>query len=537
MLHEFQEEIVDECIKKGSGGLSLPMGSGKTLIALTVGLKQLRESEHMLIVVSKSLVHSWKDELAKWFPDVKYQTLLLSDSIKPDVKIVLVTPTTLVKYYKIYNIEGKYIVKERMDNMNALRNFNGVGVNAVFGSEINHYIVMNRPLNIINSNSYYGMTFGVLIVDEAHSYMNISTKTCRSICSINARNRWLLSGTLFSEPKLENILGFYKMINDFNIPDNLPYLKRYISYTNNYKGVHTKLVHRKDNEMFINRPKLKKHVVNIYLSEYEEYLYTMLKNIIVDTYKDIDKAKLFGEKEEVKKLNAMLLGMILNLRLFIVSPMLVIAKLYMSSLDTEKANDIYKVYSKHLNKHSLLEYMNDEENIKSTRIRSILDTIKEHTKERIIVFSAFKKTLDYFKPLISDRKVYSLESKHSNTRRSEILEEYRNDTNGILLLTYKLGSEGLNLQCASNILLMDVWWNDSTTQQSIARAYRYGQTKNVNVYMYVSNTKIEEAIYNKHSDKNSIVSELMVGKINSKVRTMKMKEIIQILNQPLRVAY
>ena len=39
-LNDFQKEIFNECTKRNSGGLSLPMGSGKTLIALTLALSK-----------------------------------------------------------------------------------------------------------------------------------------------------------------------------------------------------------------------------------------------------------------------------------------------------------------------------------------------------------------------------------------------------------------------------------------------------------------------------------------------------------------
>ena len=43
-LNPFQRDILAECIQKKSGGLSLPLGSGKTLISLVLSLYLTRVS-------------------------------------------------------------------------------------------------------------------------------------------------------------------------------------------------------------------------------------------------------------------------------------------------------------------------------------------------------------------------------------------------------------------------------------------------------------------------------------------------------------
>lgn len=55
---KFQNEIVQECVEKTSGGLSLPMGTGKTLISILVGLIQSNNyvGSKILVIVSKSLI-------------------------------------------------------------------------------------------------------------------------------------------------------------------------------------------------------------------------------------------------------------------------------------------------------------------------------------------------------------------------------------------------------------------------------------------------------------------------------------------------
>ena len=102
--------------------------------------------------------------------------------------------------------------------------------------------------------------------------------------------------------------------------------------------------------------------------------------------------------------------------------------------------------------------------------------------------------------------------------------------NGILLITYQLGAEGLNLQFASTILLTDFWWNASKTQQAIGRIFRYGQIADeINVYFFTSNTGIEKILFQKQKAKLDILAELKVGTIQTKIPMVKMDDIINII--------
>ena len=56
-LHIFQKEIVDECIIKGGGGISLPMGCGKTLISLIIALKQVNDENGEILIVVIAIIY------------------------------------------------------------------------------------------------------------------------------------------------------------------------------------------------------------------------------------------------------------------------------------------------------------------------------------------------------------------------------------------------------------------------------------------------------------------------------------------------
>ena len=108
---------------------------------------------------------------------------------------------------------------------------------------------------------------------------------------------------------------------------------------------------------------------------------------------------------------------------------------------------------------------------------------------------------------------------------------FKKSKRGILLLTYQLGAEGLNLQFASTVLIVDFWWNASKEQQAIGRIFRYGQISDkINVYFFTANTGIENILFKKQHSKLQVLNELKTGKVETKIPTIKMDEIIKLIS-------
>lgn len=91
----------------------------------------------------------------------------------------------------------------------------------------------------------------------------------------------------------------------------------------------------------------------------------------------------------------------------------------------------------------------------------------------------------------------------SEEDRAENLKNFReNDEIRVLLATTQTGGTGLNLDCASRVILLEPWWNDSRDQQAISRVWRHGQTKEVEcvrMYMKGSIDTHKTALSNKKS--------------------------------------
>lgn len=84
----------------------------------------------------------------------------------------------------------------------------------------------------------------------------------------------------------------------------------------------------------------------------------------------------------------------------------------------------------------------------------------------------------------------------------------------VLLVSLKAGGEGLNLQRASFIYIMDPWWNPAAELQAIQRAHRIGQNRPVKAVRFVLENTIEMKII-ELQEKKQAVFDCTVGKSNA----------------------
>lgn len=528
-LNDFQKEIFNECTERDSGGLSLPMGSGKTLIALTLALHNVKDTGlPILILCAKSLITSWEMEIKKFFGDkLKYEFIHKGNlkkkiddwKIRDDIQLILTTPDNMRIFYTENDVQDKFINTENIQLNNAW----------YLRQRVLTYISPDKPfLNDLKGGGvFYSQEWGTIVVDEAQKYTNINTKNCRALCSLYSKKRWALSGTLFDEPVARKALGYFKLIDDpiGREYDNVPELNKYIrSYR--FKGFNRTLVHRKTNPAFI-PPKINNHTITHKLTKPEELIYTCMKKILIEIKKKADKLRAQDNNQQrneaLRKFNAYKLTLIIYMRQVLICALIPITSIAIDAFDYKENKELSKIVMDEINKLEIDDYLNDTESIKSSRILNILNAIDNHKDEKIVIFSGFKNPVDILEQYIpKDRKVFKMLSKMNTKQRGELIENFRNSENGVLLLTFQLGAEGLNLQFASTVILTDFWWNPAKTEQAIARIFRYGQkAKEINVYMFIANTGIEKIILEKQQAKKKILKELRTGPMISKIPKIK----------------
>ncbi|WP_314002532.1 DEAD/DEAH box helicase [uncultured Paenibacillus sp.] len=83
------------------------------------------------------------------------------------------------------------------------------------------------------------------------------------------------------------------------------------------------------------------------------------------------------------------------------------------------------------------------------------------------------------------------------------------DSHSVLVLSLKAGGTGLNLTAANHVFHYDRWWNPAVEEQATDRAYRIGQTREVQVHKFVSLGTLEERIDEMIERKKRLSSQIV----------------------------
>jgi SNF2 family DNA or RNA helicase len=79
----------------------------------------------------------------------------------------------------------------------------------------------------------------------------------------------------------------------------------------------------------------------------------------------------------------------------------------------------------------------------------------------------------------------------------------------IFILSLKAGGTGLNLTGANHVFHFDRWWNPAVENQATDRAFRIGQTRNVQVHKFICAGTLEEKIDEMIARKRGIAEKVI----------------------------
>jgi len=528
VLNKDQKEIIKECITMKSGGLSLEMGYGKTILGLTLGLEYYKETgKPALIIVPKTLISNWIYEINKFFGDKLKYVIFHNDNIKkieeyvlpPGIGLIITTPQVTSKYYKKRNIQSDLIKYKTLNR-------------GMFNQRtVIEYLIPSMPMLTIKTGGelLYSTQWGCIIVDEVHKYTNITSNLCKSIIALSATHRWVMSGTIFDEPKVERILGYYLLIHNKKFPNSVSEAETFIKY-GKYKGYTNTMVMRETNKNFV-KPIINEVIINHVLSREEALLYISMKEIMGVIADQMKYYRSIGDNDNFRKFSSYLLAMITYLRQSVVSPILPIANAIVDTCDITNTSQLSRFIVDKINELDIENWLNDANSVKSTRITEALKVINNYKHEKVIIFTNFRTIIDLFKSYLpQNRNVLILTSTLSTETRGELIETFNNSTNDILLLTYAIGAEGLNLQSCKTMLLLDLYWNIGKINQAIARIFRPGQlSKEIDVYYFMANTGMEKALLQKNKEKMKMLNEVKSGNMKSKLKNITVNEVIKII--------
>jgi non-specific serine/threonine protein kinase len=79
----------------------------------------------------------------------------------------------------------------------------------------------------------------------------------------------------------------------------------------------------------------------------------------------------------------------------------------------------------------------------------------------------------------------------------------------LFVLSLKAGGTGLTLTAANHVIHVDRWWNPAVEDQATDRAFRIGQTRNVQVRKFVCAGTVEEKISAMIRDKRGLAAKIV----------------------------
>ena len=418
--------------------------------------------------------------------------------LKPDAKILIVSPTSLVynweKEFSKFAPELKYIVmadnkKKRQDIM----------------QKFNEYNIFITTYGLVrNDNDYYeDKNFEVCIIDEAQAIKNYQAGMTKEIKKIKARTKIALTGT-----PLENSVLELWSIFDFIMPGYLNSITRFKDAygikdvdeeslkkldTLNYQ-IKPFILRRKKKEVSKELPDKIEHIEYLDMSEKEKALY---QSLVEETKREIND---IVASEGFSKARFKIVTLLTRLRQLCISP-------------------------------RLLDENYQEESVK---IKRLLDIIKELIKDKhkILIFSSFKSAVYLVKEALDREYIsnYVIDGSVKGRDRVAMVDAFNKDKTNCFLITLKSGGTGLNLTSADVVIHLDIWWNPQAENQATDRAHRIGQTKKVTVLKLINKGTVEEKIIELQEKKKILSDNLIEGKNVATLDALTEEELTNLLS-------
>ncbi len=143
---------------------------------------------------------------------------------------------------------------------------------------------------------------------------------------------------------------------------------------------------------------------------------------------------------------------------------------------------------------------------RSAKLERLLAMVKELREEgeQCLIFTQYIGMGQLMQKILEEElqeNVLYLNGSTSKTARDRMIEQFQapavegdSTKPSVFILSLKAGGVGLNLTAANHVFHVDRWWNPAVENQATDRAYRMGQTRDVQVHKFISLGTLEERI-------------------------------------------
>ena len=434
-LYPYQKEGIRFAFERGRTIIADEMGLGKTIQAIGTAEMLRREglAEQVLIVCPTSLKYQWQREIERFSKDKEHS---------------LEHPLTLV-------IEGNPLKRKEQ-----------------YASDVPYKIVSYNCMS--NDVKMWGsLQTEVLIMDEVQRLKNWKTQISIAARKVRSDYAVILSGTPL-ENKLEELYSVMEFADNFCLG---PYWQfradsivtddggKVIGYQNlNRVGemARERLIRRTKKQVAIQMPKRTDQNIFVPMTKEQMDMHEEYKVSVANLVFKWRKLHFLPEKDRQRLLQ------------FLSMMRMVCDSTYI--LDQKSRYDT-----------------------KVTETMSILQQVFDNGDEKVVIFSQWERMtrlIAYELDKLGVRYEYLHGGVPSKARR-DLINNFTDNPDSRVFLSTDAGSTGLNLQAGSIMINLDLPWNPAVLEQRIARIYRLGQERNVQVINLVSRGTIEEDMLGK----------------------------------------
>jgi SNF2 family DNA or RNA helicase/uncharacterized Zn finger protein len=148
--------------------------------------------------------------------------------------------------------------------------------------------------------------------------------------------------------------------------------------------------------------------------------------------------------------------------------------------------------------------------------------------EKTLIFTQYAEMGRILQKMLAKHLALDLdffEGSLSRVGREKMIKQFQeNENKKVLIISLKAGGTGLNLVNATNVIHYDLWWNPAVEDQATDRAFRIGQTKNVQVHRFITMGTFEEKIDDIMKQKRELAN-LTVSQGEKWITEMSNKEL------------
>jgi SNF2 family DNA or RNA helicase len=157
---------------------------------------------------------------------------------------------------------------------------------------------------------------------------------------------------------------------------------------------------------------------------------------------------------------------------------------------------------------------------RSNKVERLTEMVLELRQEgdKCLIFTQFVETGRLLQRILQEELGEQVPLLHGGTpkqTRDAMIAHFQNtslpedEQTHVFILSLRAGGIGLNLTAANHVFHFDRWWNPAVENQATDRAYRIGQTRNVQVHKFITLGTLEERIDELIENKLGLSSDIV----------------------------